>query len=139
MSTETNKEIVRRFVTESFFDGNPDAVDEYVSDDFVRHGPATGELHGAGEYKQFVEEMDAAFPETDGSIDAMLAEGDSIMYRWRSEATHEGEFMGVEPTGRTVTMSGMDQVRLEDDRIAEIWGVFDVHSLLEQIGASSSG
>ncbi|MFH5801037.1 ester cyclase [Haladaptatus sp. CMAA 1911] len=133
MSTDTNEETVRNFVTDCFFNGDPDAVDEYVTDNFVRHGPTTGEVHGADEYKQFVTEIDTAFPEFDGTIDAMLGKGDEVMYRWRADATQKGEFMGIDPTDKTVTMTGMDQVRLEDDHIAEIWGVFDVHSLLEQL------
>jgi steroid delta-isomerase-like uncharacterized protein len=137
MTTESNKDIVREFVTTGFFEGNTDAVDEYVSDEFMRHGPDVDEIHGADEYKQFVEQMNTAFPETDGTIDSMVAEDNEVMYRWRANATHEGEFMGVEPTGTSVAMIGMDEVRLEDERIAEIWGVFDVYGLLEQIEALS--
>jgi steroid delta-isomerase-like uncharacterized protein len=138
MSADENKETVRQFVTDCFFNGNPTAVDEYVADDFVRHGSATGEMHGKEDYKQFVEEMDTSFPETNGTINALVAEEDEVMYRWRLDATHEGEFMGIEPTGKSVTMTGMDQVRLENNQIAEIWGIFDIHGLLEQLEGSSS-
>lgn len=66
--------------------------------------------------------------------DAIIADDESVGVRWTVAGTHEGEFNGIEPTGRTVTYSIMGMFRVADARIAEVWLVADRLGLLQQLG-----
>ncbi|WP_227353258.1 ester cyclase [Haladaptatus salinisoli] len=134
-TAEENKETVRTFVEQAFNEGNMDAVDEYVAEDFVRHDPAAEDVRGVDEYKEFVKMNRTAFPDYHESIESMSAEDDTVMYRWILHGTQEGEIMGVEPTGKSVEINGMVEMRLEDGKIAEMWGTFDALGMLEQLDA----
>jgi predicted ester cyclase len=63
-----------------------------------------------------------------------VVEGDKVLVRWRSTGTHEGELMGIPPTGRRVTMTGFDLFRIEGGKIAEMWQEADRLGLLQQLG-----
>jgi predicted ester cyclase len=76
-----------------------------------------------------------AFSEFRAEIDEQVAEGDLVITRKRFHGTHEGDFLGIPPTGRDVEMAVIDIVRVRDGRIAEHWNVFDRPGLLEHLGA----
>jgi predicted ester cyclase len=83
-----------------------------------------------------------AFPDLQITVEDMVAEGDKVAVRWRLRATHQGEFMGIPPTGNQVTMTGIDINRLEGGRLVERWGNEDMLGLLQQLGVmgtSASG
>jgi hypothetical protein len=65
----------------------------------------------------------------------MLAEGDRVVTRWTARGTHRGELMGIPPTGKPVTMTGITINRLEGGKVVEDWTVFDQLGLLQQLGA----
>jgi predicted ester cyclase len=79
----------------------------------------------------------AAFPDLRMAEADSLREGEKVAFRWILSGTHEGEFMGVAPTGRRVEAMGMDIVRLADGEIVEHWGEFDAMGLLRQMGVVS--
>ena len=64
-------------------------------------------------------------------------EGKKVVLRFTFRGTHQGEFMGVAPTGKQVTMAGIDIFRIADGKIAELWNQEDVLGMLRQIGAIS--
>ena len=68
-----------------------------------------------------------------------MAEGDKVVVRWRSRGTHQGEFMGVSPTGRDVTFTGMRLFRIAENKIAESWVNIDERGLQEQLGIVNPG
>ena len=76
-----------------------------------------------------------AFPDLHVSVEDVIAEGDRIAARNSVTGTHQGEYMGIPPTGRRVTYNEMFIVRFVDGRIAETWGVVDVFSQMKQLGA----
>ena len=133
--TFENTEIVRQFVDRAFNDGKLEAADEYVAEDFVRHDPAAADVVGRDEYKKFIEMNRTAFPDYHESIENIITQDDTVMYRWRLRGTQEGEIMGVEPTGKEVDVTGMVEMRIEDGKITEMWGNFDALGMLEQLGA----
>lgn len=133
--TFENTEIVRRFVDQAFNNGNLEAADKYVAEDFVRHDPAAADVVGRDEYKKFVEMNRTAFPDYHESIESIITQDDTVMYRWRLHGTQKGEIMGVEPTGKEVDVTGMVEMRIEDGQITEMWGNFDALGMLEQLGA----
>jgi len=78
--------------------------------------------------------MYQAFPDLRTAQADSITEGDKTAFRWIMSGTHEGEFMGVAPTGRLVTVMGMDILRTVNGEILEYWGEFDVMGMLRQIG-----
>lgn len=83
--------------------------------------PDVGELH----YRE-------AFPDLEITFDEQFAAGDRVVDRWTGRGTHEGELMGIPPTGRSVTASG-----ISIHRIAETWNTYDAAGMLRQVGAIS--
>lgn len=107
MATEDSEQLARRMQEDVWNAGNLDAIDELLAEDFVQHSPwEASELRGRGEFRQQVREFRAAFPDLEGTVDEVIADGDRVANRFTMRATHEGEFMGVEPTGKTVELRG---------------------------------
>ena len=77
----------------------------------------------------------AAFPDLQLSVDDLFAEGDRVVARWTSRGTHQGEMMGISPSGKHVQISEIDIFRVSAGKLAEHWGVFDQLGMLQQIGA----
>ena len=75
-----------------------------------------------------------AFPDLRVAQADKVAEKDKVAFRWMMSGTHEGEFMGVAPTGTRVAVMGMDIVRVGDGEILDYWGEFDVMGMLRQLG-----
>lgn len=126
-----NTEIARRVSVEAWGEGNFAVIDEYFADDFVGHNPATGETRGPGEYK---EQITTAFPDLDATVEDQIADGNKVVQRIRATGTHEGELMGVEPTGKTVEVSGIVIGWIDDGTVAEEWAQIDMLGLMQQLG-----
>jgi predicted ester cyclase len=134
--SEANETLAHRFHMDIFVEGNLDAADEILSPDFVWHGGySPGEdQRGPEPVKQVASAIMSALPDTRMSHEDTVVGGDKVLVRWRSTGTHEGELMGVPPTGRRVTMTGFDLFRIEGGKIAEMWQEADRLGLLEQLG-----
>jgi predicted ester cyclase len=75
-----------------------------------------------------------AFPDLHITVEDVIAEGDKVVERDTITGTHQGEYMGLPPTGKSVAYSEIFIMRFVNGRIAEIWGVVDVFSLMKQLG-----
>jgi predicted ester cyclase len=64
----------------------------------------------------------------------MIAEGDKVVTRFTMRGTHQGEFMGIAPTGRRVEMTGIDIIRFSDGKMVEHWGNTDDLGMMQQLG-----
>ncbi|NIO68070.1 MAG: ester cyclase [Anaerolineae bacterium] len=131
MSVEENKAIFRRIVEEGFNKGNLAIVDELVATNHVNH---TDNVHGPEEYKQFITMYRTAFPDLHMTIEDQIAEGDKVVNRWTSRGTHKGDLMGIPPTGKQTTVTGMYVARIIGGKIVEEWGNFDALGMMQQIG-----
>ena len=129
MSTEDNKALVRRFVDEVQSAGNTGLIDEICSPEFVNHSapPGTPTDREGIMFRR-------AFPDSYFSVDDMIAEGDKVATRKTFHGTHEGEFMGIPPSGRTVTMGLIDIVRISEGRVVEHWSMGDNLGMVRQLG-----
>jgi predicted ester cyclase len=99
---------------------------------------AAGELFAAGQAeaaKQQAADFRRGFPDVISTIEDLIAEGDKVVARWRSHATHRGEYMGISPTGNRVEFTGISFYRIEGSKIAQSWSVEDQFGLMGQIGA----
>lgn len=134
-TAEENKVLVRRWLDEVLTRGNLRRVDELFAPNYVLHDPgAPQEVHGHEGLKRYVASYRAAYPDACFAVEDQITERDVVVTRWMMSGTHEGEFMGVAPTGKLVTVMGMDIVRIVDGEILEYWGEFDVMGMLRQLG-----
>jgi steroid delta-isomerase-like uncharacterized protein len=134
--SEQNKTLARRWFEDLFSRGNLDAANEILSAEFVDHLTHEDE-RGLEELKHYVSIYRSAFPDIQDTVEDIVAEGDKVVVRWTSSGTHQGEFMGVAPTGRHVTFTGMRLFRIADNKIVESWVNIDERGLQEQLGAVS--
>lgn len=136
MST-ASKEIFRRF-NDAVNTGDAEVIsktiDEVVEPNLLFHAPVPMGATGAQALKQVWAVLLRAYPDIHVAIEDLIAEGDKVVARNTVTGTHLGEYMGVPPTGKSVTYNEIFVVRLADDRIAEIWGVVDVLSQMKQLG-----
>jgi predicted ester cyclase len=124
MPAEENKALVRREQEELWnHTGNLDAAEELFAAE-----QAEGARQEAADFRQ-------GFPDVVSTIEDLIAEGNKIVARWRSHATHQGEYMGIPPSGKEVEFTGISVYRIEAGKIAESWNVEDQLGLMQQRGA----
>jgi steroid delta-isomerase-like uncharacterized protein len=134
MTTEENKAKQRRIWEEVFNKGDLSAVGELMANDYVYHGPMGMEYKGPEGFRQMVTMMRAAFPDLHITIEDMVAEGDKVVSYYTMTGTHKGEYMGIAPTGKQVTMTGIVIVRWVGGKEVEAGGVGDILSMMQQLG-----
>ena len=134
MSTEKSKSVVLRFVEEVQNQHDISVMDELFSPDFVDHSgiSALSNLDGA---KQFFTMFFTAFPDIQVTIHDQSVEGDKVWTRKTFHGTHQGEFMGIPPTNKSIEINVIDIHRVFDGKITEHWAVADMLSLMQQLGA----
>jgi len=133
MSIEENKEIVRRY-QEIYNRNDLDALGEVVSEDLLTPKIMPGIPTGIEGAKAAHRIMLTGFPDYQTIIDDLFAEGDRVAARITMSGTNTGSFMGMSPTGKYVSFTGIYIARLTNDRIVEHWGEEDGVSLLQQLG-----
>lgn len=134
MSGEANKALVLRFVEEFWNQGNTAAADELMTADATIVLPGRGQV-SKETFKGFVRTMRSAFPDWYSTMEELIAEDDRVGERWTGRGTHQGEFQGIAPTGRQVTVPGFVFYHITSGKIAEFRGLFDGLSMLQQLGA----
>ena len=136
--SEENKAIFRRYVEEVGNEGNLDLVDEIFAD-YVSHQSDGSVLQrGPEDVKRFMGEFRSAFPDFHTTIEDQIAEGDRVVTRWTMRGTHEGEFRGIAPTGKQMTVTGIGIFRFSDGKVVESWDNFDQLGMMQQLGVVSS-
>ncbi len=136
MSAEENKAIARRLIEETFNEGNLDVADELVAPEYVNHDPnMPEEVRGPEGFKGYVAAYRAAASDCHVRIEDQVAEGDRVATRWTATGTHDGELMGIPPTGARIEMPGMEIVRIVGGKVAEGWDSYDMMGMMRQIGA----
>ncbi len=134
MSLIENKTILRSYMEEVITKGNLDAVDKYFAPDCIDHTAPPGTASGAGGVKQLLTLTLVAFSNIQVTTEDIIAEEDKVASRFTFQGTHTGEFMGIAPTGREVTVMQISIDRIADGKIVEHWGLVDQLSLLQQLG-----
>lgn len=134
MPTEDTKATERRAFEEGWNQGNIAVFDELLAPDYLAHDPS-GPIHGAEGFKQFVTTYRTAFPDIHFRIEDQIAEGDVVATRWTGTGTHRGLLMGMPPSGKRVSITGITITRYASGKAAEGWGNYDTLGMLQQIGA----
>jgi steroid delta-isomerase-like uncharacterized protein len=136
MSIEQNKALVRQMVEEIFNRGNMSLVDEFLAPDFVeREELPPGIPRDREAVTQMTTMFRSAFPDFKVTVDDIIAEGDKVVIRQTWSGTHKGEFMGVPPTGKSVSFGVIDIIRVAGGKFVEHWGQMDSMSMMQQLGA----
>ncbi|MDH5733953.1 MAG: ester cyclase [Candidatus Bathyarchaeota archaeon] len=117
MSLEENKAIVRKFVEVVFSKQNWDRLDDIVAPDYV--DPDYPQLGGREGLKQMMNMAFKALPDWHETIEDISAEGDKVWVLLACSGTHTGEFMGIAPTGKKVTIMAVDIYRIANGKI--VW------------------
>jgi len=130
MTIDHNKALVRRFITEVFEQGRPEAIDELCADDFVRHngGDTDREALKAAQARVGQALTDAKF-----TIDDEIGEADRVAVRLTASARQVGELMGMPASGRSYEIGEIHIFRIRDGRIAEHWHQFDAAGMMRQL------
>jgi steroid delta-isomerase-like uncharacterized protein len=133
MSTSGNAALVRRFFEEVWNQGSEAAIDAYIAADAVGNDPSFGA--GREAFRAQWRKWRAAFPNIHFAVEDVIAEGDTVVTRWTLTGTHRGDFMGVPPTGRRVSVTGMSLDHLADGQITSGFDAWDALGLRHQLGA----
>src|SRR5438093_1825109 len=134
MSSEQNKAIVRRLLEEPW-KGDMRVVDELVDRKYVGYDPSLPEpLRGPEGFKENISTYRAAYSDARITVDDQIAEGDKVVTRWTGRGKHDGDLMGVAPTGKQVTVSGLTFSRLANGKVVEEYTNWDTLGMMQQLG-----
>jgi predicted ester cyclase len=123
VSVEENKALVRRLVDEGVNRRDPGVLDQVAEGQFARVA------------RRWVSPFESSFPDFRMEIVGLIAEGDTVVAHFRCSGTHEGEWLGVAPTGRR--FENVDEIyifRVKDGRLISAIGVEDNLTRMRQLG-----
>jgi steroid delta-isomerase-like uncharacterized protein len=136
VSASENRELLQRYISEVWEAGNLDAIHGFLSPGFKRHiSPAAEPLDTAQQVER-LRGLREAFPDVTIEVEDIVVEENRIAFRSVMRGTHSGEFMGLAPTGRQITVGLVDIIRVESGQFAEQWGGPDMLDLVKQLGAT---
>jgi len=128
MSLEENKAIVHRFI-EAVNSKDLASLDDLISPDYVDM-----QLQGRESAKQTIKMFYKGFPDFHVTIDDIIAEGDKVWFRLKATGTHTGDFHGLPPTGKKMTITAVDIFRIVDGKAVQGWTVNDYLNFYKQLG-----
>jgi steroid delta-isomerase-like uncharacterized protein len=134
MSTEKNKAIAHR-VWETYNQRNVGILDEVCAADLILHDPPFGDFTLEELKMAVAEQVLPAFPDGQWTIEDTIAAGDKVVTRFTFSATHGGDLMGIPPTGKKVSVTGIAIFHVTDGKIVEWWGNMDYLGMFQQLGA----
>lgn len=129
-----------RQMYESISTGDVDGFGQVLADDFVEHEELPGLEPTREGVKSFFRMYRAGFPDLRMEPQDVLVSGDKVVVRARATGTHQGDFMGMPPTGKRIEVQLIDILRFGGDGLVhEHWGVFDAMAMMQQLGAIPTG
>ncbi len=131
--SEENKAVYRRAWNELINQANLDIVDELFAPNYVFHDPHFA-MSGRDELKGFAAALHGGFSDIRFSIDDMIADGDKVLKRFTLTCTHTGDFMGIPPSGKRLTLTGLTLGRIANGQIVEDWEGADWLGWQQQLG-----
>ena len=133
MQTVDNKALVQQFFEEIINQRNLAALGQFVSPNAVNHTVPDGLPQ---EPSQFLGLHLGAFPDVKATVEDLLTDGDKVVARVSYRGTHQGAFMGIPPTGKQITVAGINIFRVANGKLVEHWGLTDRISALRQLGVA---
>ena len=130
--SEQNKALHYHYI-EEINKGNLAVLDEYMASNCVCYGAGVV-LNSLEACKKQAAINLAAFPDRCLIANDVIADGDKVVTRWTWSGTHKGEYQGIAPTGKRVTVTGITISRIEGGKVVEEWEEFDRLGLMQQLG-----
>jgi predicted ester cyclase len=129
------KDISRKLFEEPW-KGNLDVIDQYVDAGYTGYDPTEPDpLRGPAGFKRQIQQYLAAFPDARITVDEQFVDGDVVTTRWTGRGTHEGDLLGISPTGKQVTIWGVAIEKYKNGKLVESWNNWDALGMLQQVGA----
>jgi steroid delta-isomerase-like uncharacterized protein len=132
------KAVVRRNTEEVQSRGNFEVFEELFADDFVDHTPQPNMTPNKEGVRDLYHKLRVAFPDFRADIHWQAADGELVTTYKTYHGTHQGMFLGVAPTGRKIHFETVDVMRVRNGKITDHWGVANLFSLMQQLGALNS-
>ncbi|WP_377269387.1 ester cyclase [Peterkaempfera sp. SMS 1(5)a] len=133
MSPESNLAVQERFGA-AVNTGRLEDLDGLVAPDCLDHDPAPGQGPGAQGYRDMFAQMREAFPDLHVEVEHVTATADDVAIAYTLTGTHNGPLMGHGPTGRRISVRGVQIARFSDGLMVERWGSSDQLGMLAQLG-----
>ena len=137
MTDTTAKSLVRTYIEQVWNNASLDLLSSLVTDDF-KYSIGSQPPRDQGAMKLFLQMVHSAFPDWHVVIESPTEEDSLVCVRWSGTATHKGVFHGIPPTGKSVSVSGINIYELRHDKIAQEWEQMDSLGLLHQLGVLPS-
>lgn len=136
--TQQELEQVVRAHAEMWNEQDPGRIPEVIAETYTESNPVVpgGTIQGAAAFEEWFQEITTAFPDLHADLRNVLTDGETAMVELHFTMTHQGEFNGIPPTGRTVEFDGMGTFEIEDGRVQELRNYFDSQELFEQLGVT---
>jgi steroid delta-isomerase-like uncharacterized protein len=130
----SNKDVIRRLYQEVWNDQKLEVADQVISKTHALNEPTVvGAAVGPENYKRQAKRFITAFPDLRFTVDELLAEKDKVVAAWTLSATHKGEFLGLAPTGKRISVSGITIHHVADGKILDSYAIWDALTLLPQM------
>ena len=130
---EENRAVVMRYIEEVWNRHDLDAIDGLVSSEYVNHAASTEEYRHGGA-RRIWEWILSVFPDHRFDVEDVAADGETVAVRGTMVGTHEGELMGIAPTGKRVAAQQSHWFRVVDGKLMEHRAVRDDLGMLQQLG-----
>jgi len=131
---KANITIVRKFFEVGPSKGDLAAADAILHPEFALHTPLPTPGPGIEAMNNVITTCRAAFHGLHVTIDDIMADGDKVTARFTALGVHKGEFMGLPPTGKAITLTGIEIFCMKEGKIAELWGEANLMGLMQQLG-----
>ena len=130
----TPSEILRIWFERVWNQGDESIIDRYYAPTAVANGLPSATVPGPEGFKPFVRAFRAAFPDIRVEVTHAVSEGDLGVVQCRVTGTNSGELMGMAPTKRSFTITGMTMARVVNGQIVEGWNHYDFAAMYRQLG-----
>jgi steroid delta-isomerase-like uncharacterized protein len=132
----SNKHVMARWFEEVWNQRQVSAIDNLMAIDHAGHGLGAdgGDLVGPHEFKPYHQAFLDAMPDLRITVDDLIEEGDRVVARWTARGTLTGPGLGLAPTGKPMTVTGVSIGRIAGGRITESWNTFDLLHMHRQLG-----
>ena len=128
----TRRDTILKAWNGAWGDGDLAAFEQLIAPDYVRRSKSGSEDYPS--LRKTIEAMHTAFPDSSTEIVDIVEDGTKVAVQWQTTGTHQGEFMDVPATGRSVTVTGASFLRFDGDKLAEEWVIWDPRELLSALG-----
>jgi predicted ester cyclase len=124
---------------EAVVSGKLEGLRDVVDAKALDHDPGPGQGLGPEGFIQYFGDLRKGFPDLNIAAEKLVADDDSVALAYTITGTHQGEFMGLAPTGRKISARGVQIARFENGKLVERWGSSDQLGILQQLGVKAAG